>query len=136
METLAPSSCRDPDHMVVCSRGVYRNAGASPGLNITPVFFGWALLNRNLLGFVIGISMLAPPWGVAWHGDGRSRGLSLCLFDVDAGESRRDRPWGLGRQHDFWPGIEFLTTVAFKQPQQAPAATAGEMDPLAICRLE
>lgn len=40
--------------------------GAALGLNLTLQSLGWALLNRTLLGFVIGISALQLHW--VWHG--------------------------------------------------------------------
>jgi hypothetical protein len=78
------------------------SVGALLGLKITPIFVGWALLNRTLLGFVIGISMLRLQW--ALHGIlmGALAGSLFAYSDV--GESRLDHPWGVRRQHDFWPG--------------------------------
>lgn len=98
--------------------------GALIGLKITPAGFGWALLNRTLLGFVIGISAIRLHW--AWHG---------ALMGVLVGSLFSYSAWLaggpawlifglLGGSMVFGLGIDFFTTVIFKQPQQRPAALA------------
>lgn len=96
------------------------SAGSALGLNLTPQSFGWALLNRTMLGFVIGISALRLHW--AWHG---------CLMGVLVGSVFSYSAWML--EGTVWLAagllagsiifgllIEFFTTVVFKQPQQVP----------------
>lgn len=102
--------------------------GAIAGVKITPAGFGWALLNRTLLGFVIGISALRLHW--AWHGAlmgavvGSLFSYSLWLLG--------DPAWLMGAvlagSIIFGLGIEFFTTVVFKQPQQVAAAVAEQAE--------
>jgi hypothetical protein len=97
------------------------SAGAMLGLKVTPIFFGWAMLNRTLLGFVIGISALRFHW--ALHGSvmgllvGSLFSYSLWMLG--------DPAWTiaavLAGSIIFGVLIEFFTTVVFKQPQQASA---------------
>ncbi len=102
--------------------------GAISGIRITPAGFGWAVLNRTLLGFVIGISALRLHW--AWHG-------ALLGFVVGSLFSYSawlvgDPAWLifglLGGSIIFGLGIEFFTTVVFKQPQQVAAAMAEQAE--------
>jgi hypothetical protein len=104
-------------------------AGATFGLNITLQSFGWAMLNRTLLGFVIGISALRLHW--AWHG---------CLMGVVVGSLFAYSAWIfegpvwlvaglLAGSVIFGLLIEFFTTVVFKQPQQV-SAVHGQTEPL------
>jgi hypothetical protein len=99
-------------------------AGATFGLNITLQSFGWAVLNRTLLGFVIGISALRLHW--AWHG---------CLMGAVVGSLFSYSAWMfegpvwlvaglLAGSIIFGLLIEFFTTVVFKEPQQMPAILA------------
>lgn len=100
---------------------------ALQGMRITPAFFGWALLNRTLLGFVIGISTLRLHWGA--HGAllgalvGSIFAYSLWLL----GDPGWVVPAVMGGSMVFGLGIEFFTTVVFKQPRALPRAQAGEM---------
>lgn len=93
--------------------------GAAVGLTITPAGFGWALLNRTLLGFVIGISTWRLRW--AWHG-GAMGVIVGSLFSYSAWMAG-DPAWLsfglLGGSVIFGLLIELFTTVVFKQPQQA-----------------
>jgi len=102
--------------------------GAIAGVKITPVGFGWALLNRTLLGFVIGISALRLHW--AWHG---------VLMGAVVGSLFSYSLWLLGNPAWLIPavlvgsmifgvGIEFFTTVVFKQPQQIPGAVDEQVE--------
>lgn len=101
------------------------SVGATFGLKITPAGFGWALLNRTLLGFVIGISALRLQW--ALHG-----AVMGCvvgsLFSYSAWLVG-DPAWLilalLGASVIFGLGIEFFTTVAFHQGQQKRVIVAG-----------
>lgn len=99
-------------------------AGGAFGLNVTLQSFGWAMLNRTLLGFVIGISALRLHW--AWHG---------CLMGVVVGSLFSYSAWMfegpvwlvaglLAGSVIFGLLIEFFTTVVFKEPQQASALLA------------
>src|SRR5690242_438133 len=102
--------------------------GAIAGVKITPAGFGWAVLNRTLLGFVIGISALRLHW--AWHGVlmgavvGSLFSYSLWLLGdpawLTAGVLAGSMIFGLG--------IEFFTTVVFKQPQQVSGAMTEQME--------
>ena len=89
---------------------------------ITPRYFAWALLNRTLLGFVIGISGLRMHW--AWHGSvlgvivGSLFAYSLYLLASPAWMV----PAVMAGSAVFGLMIEFFTTVVFRQPQQALAA--------------
>jgi hypothetical protein len=97
-------------------------------VKITPAGFGWALLNRTLLGFVIGISALRLHW--AWHG--AIMGLLVgSLFPYSLwlmGNPAWLVPAVLGGSMIFGLGIEFFTTVVFKQPQQVSAAMAEQVE--------
>ncbi len=95
------------------------SAGSALGLNLTPRSVGWALLNRTLLGFVIGISALRLHW--AWHG---------CLMGLLVGSLFSYSAWMfegpvwlvaglLAGSIVFGLLIELFTTVVFKQPQAA-----------------
>ena len=103
--------------------------GAISGVKITPAGFGWALLNRTLLGFVIGVSALRLHW--AWHGAlmgflvGSLFSYSLWLMGGPAWLV----PAVLGGSIIFGLGIEFFTTVVFKQPQQQLATVVEEEIP-------
>ena len=105
------------------------SAGAGLGLNITLQSFGWAMLNRTLLGFVIGISALRLHW--AWHG---------CLMGVVVGSLFSYSAWMfegpawlvaglLAGSVIFGLLIEFFTTVVFKEPQQM-SAVLTQAEPL------
>ncbi len=96
--------------------------GAALGLKLTPQSMGWALLNRALLGFVIGISVLRLHW--AWHG---------CLMGLVVGTLFSYSAWMfegpvwlvaglLAGSIIFGLLIELFTTVVFKEPQQAAGA--------------
>src|SRR5690242_13249521 len=93
------------------------SVGAIAGLKITLPGFGWAILNRTLLGFVIGISALRLHW--AWHG--AIMGLlvgSLFSYSVwMVGDRAWLVPALLAGSMIFGLAIEFFTTVVFKQPQ-------------------
>jgi len=102
--------------------------GAIAGLKITPTGFGWAVLNRTLLGFVIGISALRLHW--AWHG---------VLMGAVVGSLFSYSLWLLGNPAWLIPavlvgsmifgvGIEFFTTVVFKQPQQITGAVGEQVE--------
>ncbi len=101
--------------------------GAIAGVKITPAGFGWAVLNRTLLGFVIGISALRLHW--AWHG--AVIGLlvgSLFSYSVwMVGDPAWLVPALLGGSMIFGLGIEFFTTVVFKQAQQVTGAMAEQV---------
>ena len=94
------------------------SVGAISGVKITFAGFGWALLNRTLLGFVIGISALRLHW--AWQGVlmgavvGSLFSYSLWLL----GDPAWLVPAVLAGSMIFGLGIEFFTTVVFKQPQE------------------
>lgn len=98
--------------------------GAVLGVSITPARFVWVLLNRTLLGFVIGISALRLAW--PWHG--ALMGVLIgSLFSYAA--FMLDSPAlviaaTLAASVIFGLGIEFFTTVAFHRPQQMSAASA------------
>ncbi|HEX6906619.1 MAG TPA: hypothetical protein VF154_08445 [Terriglobales bacterium] len=100
------------------------SGGAILGLKVTPVFFGWAMLNRTLLGFVIGISALRLHW--ALHGP--VMGLVVgSLFSYSLwmlGDPAWIVPAVLAGSMIFGIGIEFFTTVVFKQPQKVSAVSA------------
>ena len=102
--------------------------GAIAGVKITPAGFGWAVLNRTLLGFVIGISALRLHW--AWHGVlmgavvGSLFAYSLWLLGGPAWLV----PAVLAGSMVFGLGIEFFTTVVFKQPQQLIGATVAQVE--------
>ena len=99
--------------------------GATFGSKITPAGFGWALLNRTLLGFVIGISTLRLHW--ALHGPllgvlvGSLFAYSLWMSGTPASLSVAV----IGGSAVFGLGIEFFTTVAFHQGQQKRVIVAG-----------
>lgn len=97
------------------------SAGAILGLKVTPVFFGWAMLNRTLLGFVIGISALRFHW--ALHG--AIMGLVVgSLFSYSLwmlGDPAWIIPAVLAGSMIFGLLIECFTTLVFKQPQQVSA---------------
>jgi hypothetical protein len=103
------------------------SVGAISGVNITPAGFGWALLNRTLLGFVIGVSALRLHW--AWHGAlmgflvGSLFSYSLWLMGGPAWLL----PAVLAGSMIFGLGIDFFTTVVFKQPQQQLAVAEEEI---------
>ncbi|HKW27590.1 MAG TPA: hypothetical protein VJN48_17520 [Terriglobales bacterium] len=104
------------------------SVGAIAGVKITPAGFGWALLNRTLLGFVIGISALRLHW--ALHGVvmgvlvGSLFSYSLWLMGGPAWLI----PAVLGGSMIFGLGIEFFTTMVFKQPQQVTATMAERVE--------
>ncbi len=97
--------------------------GVALGLNPTLQSLGWAVLNRTLLGFVIGISALRLHW--AWHG---------CLMGLLVGSLFSYSAWMfegpvwlvgglLAGSIIFGLLIELFTTVVFKQPQPVSVAT-------------
>ena len=99
------------------------------GIKFTPASFGWALLNRTLLGFVIGISALRLHW--AWHG---------CLMGVLVGSLFSYSAWMFEEPVWLVAGllaggiifgllIEFFTTVVFKQPRQMSAVSTEQEMP-------
>lgn len=98
--------------------------GATLGVKITAATFGWAMLNRTLLGFVIGISALR----MHWAGHGCLMGLLVgSLFSYSAwlfGDPAWMTIGLLGGSIIFGLAIEFFTTVVFKQPQEASLASA------------
>lgn len=101
--------------------------GATLGVSITPARFFWVELNRTLLGFVIGISALRLAW--PWHG-ALLGGLVGSLFSYTA--FMLDSPGlviaaTLAASVIFGLGIEFFTTVVFKQPQVSAAAAETEV---------
>jgi hypothetical protein len=104
------------------------SVGAISGVKITPGGFGWALLNRTLLGFVIGVSALRLHW--AWHGVlmgflvGSLFSYSVWLMGGPAWLV----PAVLAGSMIFGLGIEFFTTVVFKQPRQLTAAMAEPVE--------
>lgn len=92
------------------------SAGAALGLKLTLQSVGWALLNRTLLGFVIGVSALRLHW--AWHG---------CLLGLLVGSLFSYSAWMfegpvwlvgglLAGSIIFGLLIELFTTVVFKLP--------------------
>lgn len=100
------------------------SAGAALGLKLTLQSVGWALLNRTLLGFVIGVSALRLHW--AWHG---------CLMGLLIGSLFSYSAWMfagpvwlvaglLAGSIIFGLLIELFTTLVFKQPQPASVAIA------------
>ncbi len=100
----------------VCAGIVCALLGRSVGVKITAVSLGWIMLNRTLLGFVIGISSLRMHW--ALHG-GLMAILVGSLFSYSAFMSGALPllAWGtLLGSIVFGTLIEFLTTVVFKQP--------------------
>ncbi len=98
--------------------------GTALGLKPTLQTLGWAVLNRTLLGFVIGISALRLHW--AWHG---------CLMGLLVGSLFSYSAWMfegpiwlvaglLAGSIIFGLLIDLFTTVVFKQPQPASLAIA------------
>lgn len=84
------------------------------------------MLNRTLLGFVIGISSLRLHW--AWHG-AVVGALVGSLFSYSVwlmGDPAWLIPALLAGSMVFGVGIEFFTTVVFKQPQQQLPVSAIE----------
>ena len=104
------------------------SVGAIAGLKITLPVFGWAILNRTLLGFVIGISALRLHW--AWHG--AIMGLlvgSLFSYSVwMVGDRAWLVPALLAGSMIFGLAIEFFTTVVFKQPQLVTGGMAEQVE--------
>lgn len=102
---------------VVCALG-----GMSLGVKMTPIFFAWALLNRTVLEFVIGISGLRLHW--AWHGI--VIGLIVGSLFSFAGYLMGSKPLlvvaTIVASAIFGFAIDGLTTVVFKRPRLAPMA--------------
>lgn len=100
--------------------------GTALGVSITPARFFWVVLNRALLGFVIGISALRLAW--AWHG--ALMGVLVgSLFSYTA--FMLDSPGlviaaTLAASMIFGVGIEFFTTVVFQHPQPQMSTAAAE----------
>jgi|SRR5579872_235940 len=92
--------------------------GASLGVAITLTTFGWAMLNRTLLGFVIGISALRLHW--AGHGIlmGAIVGTLFSYSLFMAGDPIWLAGGVLVGSMVFGFLIELFTTLVFKQPQQ------------------
>ncbi len=99
---------------------------ALQGPRVTPAFFGWALLNRTLLGFVIGISTLRLHW--ALHGVlmGAVVGSLFSYSQWMLGNPAWVVPAVLAGSMIFGLGIEFFTSVVFKQRQQLPVSAESE----------
>ncbi len=97
---------------VICMLG-----GMSIGIAMTPVTVGWILLNRMVLGFLIGISGLRMHW--AWHGllIGLVVGSLFSYSAFRAGGTAVLVSGTLFAGAVFGVAIEFLTTVVFKQPR-------------------
>ena len=99
-------------------------AGATMGVKITTATLVWILLNRAVLGFVIGASGLKIHW--AWHGAlmglivGSIFSYAAFLFESSAAVIAAT----LLASIVFGFLIDLFTTVVFKQPQQLPAAEA------------
>lgn len=97
---------------VVCVLG-----GISLGIALTPATVGWILLNRTVLGFVIGASGLRMHW--AWHG--LLMGLVIGSLFSYAGFLLGRGPLivsgTLSASLIFGVVIEALTSVVFKQPR-------------------
>lgn len=101
----------------VCASG-----GALMGVKLTIASLLWILLNRTVMGFVIGASGVRMHW--AWHGPlmgvvvGSIFSYAAFLFENSAmvvvGTMVANILFGFL--------IELFTTVVFKQPQQFPAA--------------
>jgi hypothetical protein len=90
-------------------------------LTFTAINLVWILLNRTLMGFVIGISGLKLHW--AWHGVlmGVVVGAIFSWFLYMRGVGMA--PYSPIGNAIFGLMIEFFTTVVFKAP--APATGRG-----------
>jgi hypothetical protein len=103
---------------LICALG-----GMSLGVTMTPISFAWVLLNRTVLGFVIGISGLRLHW--AWHGI--ILGLIVGSLFSFGGYLMGSKPLvvvaTIVASVIFGFAIDGLTTVVFKRPQ--PLVTAG-----------
>jgi hypothetical protein len=100
---------------LLCAAG-----GLSMGVKITALSFIWILLNRMLLGFVIGISTLRLHW--ALHG-ALLAVIVGSLFSYNAIMSGAGGVLALATFAGsivFGVMIEFFTTVVFKQPAWSP----------------
>ncbi len=105
----------------VCAGIVCALLGRSLGVKLTAGSFGWIMLNRTLLGFVIGISSLRMHW--ALHG-GLIAVLVGSLFSYSAFMSGTPPLFAGGvllGSIVFGVLIEFLTTVVFKLPAVSQA---------------
>ena len=97
--------------------GLICNAGALYlGLQVDALRFIFIMVNRILIGFVIGISVLRINW--ALHGIiiAEIFGLPLALFDIIVGESLFVFGGVLIMSFLFGLMIEFFTSIVFKQP--------------------
>lgn len=98
---------------IICALG-----GAWVGIEMTPATVGWVLLNRILLGFVIGISALRVHW--ALHG-GLMGALVGSVFSYNAflvGRGAAMTIVTLVMSVLFGFLIELFATVVFRQPQR------------------
>jgi hypothetical protein len=101
--------------------GLCASAAFSLGiLKFTPVALVWVLLNRTVMGAVIGTSSLRLHW--AWNGIV----LGMAVGSVFAFYLFMNVPGVLPAMNAIADGvlgliIEFFTTVVFKQPSLARA---------------
>jgi len=88
------------------------------GFEVTAVGFGWVLLNRTLIGFVIGISALRLHW--ALHGSliGLLVGSLFSYYIGMIGGNAVPAIAALVMSLLFGLAIEFFTSIVFKQPQR------------------
>ena len=86
------------------------------GLQVDALRFIFIMVNRILIGFVIGISVLKINW--ALHGIiiAEIIGLPFVLFDIIIGESLFIIGGVLIMSLLFGLMIEFFTSIVFKQP--------------------
>jgi len=86
------------------------------GLQVNALRFIFIMVNRILIGFVIGISVLRIKW--ALHGIiiAEIFGFPLVLYDIIIGESLFVIGGVLIMSFLFGLMIEFFTSIVFKQP--------------------
>jgi hypothetical protein len=105
---------------VLCATGAF----AAGILTFSVTTLLWVLLNRAVMGFAIGVSGLKLHW--AWNGIviGMAVGSVFSYFLFMNGGMSILPPVNFFVNGLFGLGIEFFTTVVFKQPSLASARSA------------
>ena len=88
------------------------------GMTFTPLAILFAVSNRMLIGFVIGISSLRMPW--AAHGliIGFIVGFPFPIYDLIIGQGHEIAGAAFLMSLVFGVTIEFITTILFKAPAE------------------
>ncbi|MFB3815703.1 MAG: hypothetical protein ACE14L_16495 [Terriglobales bacterium] len=98
---------------ILCALGLW-----SMNITMTTVLVAWILLNRTVLGFVLGISSLRLHWALHGAVIGVVVGSLFSFSTITVGRAPLLSVITLVASAVFGIAIEWLTSVVFKCPQQ------------------